>query len=87
MEALQDLQDKKSATLQALQALRNKKSQTFLPLQALPNVISRTFRPAFLLQYLLAFAHCHLPCFRTTTPPSQFPTQQTQSLRFECFSS
>lgn len=87
MEALQDLQDKKSATLQALQALRNKKSQTFQPLQALPNVISRTFRPAFLLQYLLAFAHCHLPCFRTTTPPSQFPTQQTQSLRFECFSS
>ena len=81
MEALQDLQDKKSATLQALQALRNKKSQTFQPLLALPNVISRTFRPAFLLQYLLAFAHCHLPCFRTTTPPSQFPTPTNTELK------
>lgn len=67
MEALQDLQDKKSATLQALQAL--------------PNVISRTFRPAFRLQYLLAFAHCHPPCFRTTTPPSQFPTPTNTELK------
>lgn len=85
MEALQDLQDKKSATLQALQALRNKKSQTFQPLLALPNVISRTFRPAFLLQYLLAFAHCHPPCFQTTTPPSQFPLPTNTELKIRMF--
>ncbi len=87
MEALQDLQDKKSATLQALQALRNKKSQTFQPLQALPNVISRTFRPAFPCNTCLLSPTAILPASEPLPHPPNSPPQQTQSLRFECFSS